>query len=184
MHKSWFLVAFQHRLFFIANHWHASNGHIIVGRIITSPINLRTYFSVKQSEEEGDKSFKRHQECQCATRSSHNLPRAAHTYWDRYTLWLINQFHWGIRFYCGQDVCGWADCNSVQKECTSHTDLLERFLQLWTLHCLPRTYNFGLAMSDKLNPQSDHMGVFLSAVLFVDWQLCRRGFQEDVSILT
>lgn len=87
-----------------------------------------------------------------------------------------------IHLYCGQDVCRWADFNSVQKECTSHTDLLERFLQLWTLHCFPRTYNIGLAMSDKLKPQSDYMGIFLSAVLLVDWQLCRRGFQEDVSM--
>lgn len=60
-------------------------------------------------------------------------------------------FHWGISIYCGQDVCGWAGFNSVQKECPSYSDLLECFLQLWTLHCLPWTYNFGLAMSNKLN---------------------------------
>lgn len=79
-----------------------------------------------------------------------------------------------------QNVCRRADLDFVQKECPSHANLLERLLQLWTLHCLSRTYNFGPAVSNKLNAQSDHLGVFRPAVLPVDRQLHRRRFQEDV----
>ena len=88
---------------------------------------------------------------------------------------------WVIGLDCGQDVRGWADPNSVQEERSSHTDLLERVLQLRPLHCLPWSHNFGLAMSDKLDPQPDYMGIFLPAVLPADWQLHRRRFQKDVS---
>lgn len=77
-----------------------------------------------------------------------------------------------ISLHRAQDVCRWADCNFVQTKRPSHVDLLECFLQLRTQHCFPRTYNFGLAVSDKLNSSSDYLGFLCPAVLFVNRQLC------------
>lgn len=172
-----FLVAFQQSLL-RTNHWPSWNGHIIVGWIVTSPINSRTHFSVKQSREEGVSGFKNREwtqhsatgSCCHALHCNTQLPSRLRLPW--------RLFHWR----CRQHVCGRADLDLVQKECPSHADLLERLLQLWTLHCLPRTYNFGPAVSNRLKPQSDNVGVFRPAVLPVDWQLDRRRFQEDVRI--
>lgn len=172
-----FLVAFQQSLF-TTNHWPSWNGHIIVGWIVTSPINSGTHFSVKQSREEGLSGFKKHEWIQHTATGSCCHTLRCNTQLPSHPRHPWRLLHWRS----SQHVCGRADLDFVQKECPSHTDLLERLLQLWTLHCLSRTYNFGPAVSNKLNAQSDNMGVFLPAVLPVDWQLDRRRFQEDVRI--
>lgn len=144
-----FLVAFQHRLFFIANHWHNSNGHIIVRRISTSPINSRGHpFQLSNPKRRELKALKEIKKLIILRASTNFTELLSHIDFLSYRKSVSLRY-----FYlcCGQDVCGWADRNPVQKECPSHTDLLECFLQLWTLHSFPWTYNFGLAMSNKLN---------------------------------
>lgn len=173
-------VAFRHRSDSAANYWHDWNVGIIVGRIAASPINSRTNLSVKPSAEEGAEGFKRDRKPQWTERRSLGPAESCRSP-DIRTL-PASLFQLLIALSRGRNVCGWSDLDSVQKERPSHSDLLECFLQLRTLHRLPGTYYSGLAVSDKLNAEPDHMGVFLPAVLLADWQLGWRRLQKNVSI--
>lgn len=148
-----------HKPVFNANHWHNSSGDIFVGRISTSSINSRGHrFLLSNTKWLGLKALKGIKKlimlqqvstetlwsCFPITRMQKLVLKGKKNIFLKVSLSYIN-------FYWAQDVSGWADCNSVQKECPSHTHLLECFLQLWTLHCFSWTYDFRLAMSNKLN---------------------------------
>ena len=175
-----FLVAFQHTG--SGNHWHNSNRHIIVGRSSASPINSGGHpLRVRQRREVGAQSFKR-------DRETHSTAASVHKADFLILFWVENKKNLcqsvSLSYFCpyrGQDVFGRTDCNAVQEERSSHVDLLERLLQLRALHRFPGADHLGLAMSNQLDAQPDHLGLLRPAVLPVDRQLDWRHLQKDVS---
>lgn len=83
----------------------------------------------------------------------------------------------------GHEAAGRADLVAVQAPLAADSDLLERVLQLRSLHRLPRTHHPGPEVPDPVHPAADHLGLLLSAVLPVGGQQHGRTLQEDVSIV-
>ena len=83
----------------------------------------------------------------------------------------------------GHEAAGRANLVAVQAPLAADSDLLERVLQLRSLHRLPRTHHPGPEVPDPVHPAADHLGLLLSAVLPVGGQQHGRTLQEDVSIV-
>lgn len=79
---------------------------------------------------------------------------------------------------------GRADLVSVQAPLAPNPHLLERVLQLRSVHRLPGTHHPWLEVSDPLHPAADHLGLLRPAVLPAGGQQHGRTLQENVSLVS